>query len=145
MQASLETFFGLGLIAGPMVGGILYSLGGYYLPFVSLGVLLFVVAFLTMCILPKNSENCPPNQTAGTLVLKKNVFRAFWRDKLIPIHLPIAVKISSIIKIPGVMVNSLSIIATSISIGFLGATLEPHLRQFNLSPISLGMSAMKLE
>lgn len=71
-QASLETFFGLGLIAGPMVGGILYSVGGYYLPFVSLGILLLVVAILTMCILPKNSENCPPNQTAGTLILPES-------------------------------------------------------------------------
>lgn len=96
-----------------MIGGILYSIGGYFLPFVSLGLLLFVVAFLTMCILPKNNENCPPNQTA--------------------------VKLSQIIKIPGVMVNSLSIIATSISIGFLGATLEPHLRQFNLGPFYLGL------
>lgn len=64
-QASLETFFGLGLIAGPMVGGVLYSVGGYFLPFVSLGLLLFIVAGITMCILPQNSENCPPNQHAG--------------------------------------------------------------------------------
>jgi len=110
--ASLETFFGLGLIGGPMIGAILYSIGGYFLPFISLGLLLFVVAFLTMCILPKNNDNCPSNQAT--------------------------VKMSSIIKIPGVMVNSLSIIATSISVGFLGATLEPHLRQFELSPVWLG-------
>lgn len=32
----------------------------------------------------------------------------------------------------------MSIMATSASIGFLGATLEPHLRQFDLSPVLLG-------
>jgi MFS family permease len=37
------------------------------------------------------------------------------------------------------MVAALAISATSASIGFLGATLEPHLRQFNLSPVLLGM------
>ena len=37
------------------------------------------------------------------------------------------------------MIASMSIIATSMSIGFLQATLEPHLRQFNLSPVVLGL------
>lgn len=37
------------------------------------------------------------------------------------------------------MVTSLSIISTSASIGFLTAVLEPHLRQFGLSPILLGL------
>jgi MFS family permease len=37
------------------------------------------------------------------------------------------------------MVSALAILATSASIGFLGATLEPHLRQFKLSPVVLGM------
>ena len=32
-----------------------------------------------------------------------------------------------------------SIIATSVSIGFLQAILAPHLRQFNLSPVVLGI------
>ena len=34
MFAVMETFFGLGLIVGPSVGGALYELNGYYLPFV---------------------------------------------------------------------------------------------------------------
>lgn len=45
----------------------------------------------------------------------------------------------SILKIPGVIVCALEICATSASIGFLGATLEPHLRQFDLEPIFLGL------
>lgn len=44
-----------------------------------------------------------------------------------------------VLKIPGVLIASMSIIATSMSIGFLQATLEPHLRQFNLSPVILGL------
>lgn len=46
--------------------------------------------------------------------------------------------ISSLLRAPGVLVCAMSIMATSASIGFLGATLEPHLRQFNLSPVLLG-------
>lgn len=44
----------------------------------------------------------------------------------------------TLLKIPSILVCSLGIIATSASIGFLGALLEPHLRQFNLSPVILG-------
>lgn len=53
----METFFGLGLIVGPMVGGTLYAKGGYFLPFVVLGSALFVTALLTACVLPKHSYN----------------------------------------------------------------------------------------
>jgi len=34
-----------------------------------------------------------------------------------------------VLKIPGIMLAAASIIVTSMSIGFLSATLEPHLRQ----------------
>lgn len=44
-----------------------------------------------------------------------------------------------VLKIPGVMLATASIIATSMSIGFLQATLEPHLRVFDLSPVVLGL------
>lgn len=65
-----------------------------------------------------------------------------------------------VLKIPGIMLAAASIIVTSMSIGFLSATLEPHLRQvwtavtilhrcyfcfisfffqFNLSPMVLGL------
>lgn len=46
--------------------------------------------------------------------------------------------IVSLLRIPAVIVCALSIAATSVSIGFLSATLEPHLRQFELSPVILG-------
>ena len=38
MFAILETFFGIGMIVGPTVGGALYEAGGFTLPFVSLGM-----------------------------------------------------------------------------------------------------------
>jgi hypothetical protein len=37
LNAAQETFFGIGMIMGPTVGGALYELGGFTLPFVSLG------------------------------------------------------------------------------------------------------------
>ncbi|KAG5682840.1 hypothetical protein PVAND_012162 [Polypedilum vanderplanki] len=111
--ATLETFFGLGLIVGPMVGGVLYSAGGYYLPFVVLGSALFACAVMTLLVLPVQNNDRDENANQGSLI--------------------------DVLKIPGIQVCAFGIIATSASIGFISATLEPHLRIFNLTAIFLGV------
>ncbi|CRK90664.1 CLUMA_CG004365, isoform A [Clunio marinus] len=111
--AMLETFFGLGLIVGPMVGGVLYQVDGYYLPFVVLGSSLFTCAILTYLVLPSH----PPDPNDGN-----------GRGSML-----------TVVKIPGVLVCTFGIVATSASIGFISATLEPHLRQFDLSAVKLGV------
>ncbi|XP_050309517.1 MFS-type transporter SLC18B1-like [Anthonomus grandis grandis] len=110
--ASLETFFGLGLIVGPTVGGALFQAGGYTLPFAVMGSALFASAILTALVLPKHEYGT--DKEKGPSVLK-------------------------VLKIPGVLLATASIIVTSTSISFLQATLEPHLRGFNLQPIILGL------
>uniref|UniRef100_A0AAR5Q2C2 Major facilitator superfamily (MFS) profile domain-containing protein n=2 Tax=Dendroctonus ponderosae TaxID=77166 RepID=A0AAR5Q2C2_DENPD len=110
--ASLETFFGLGLIVGPTVGGALFQVGGYTLPFAVMGSTLFASAILTAIVLPKHETG--RDKEKGPSVFK-------------------------ILKIPGILLASASIIVTSTSISFLQATLEPHLRTFNLAPVVLGL------
>jgi MFS family permease len=61
-QACLETFFGLGLIVGPTLGGFLFQVGGYMLPFTILGVLLIAAALFTYAILPA-AEHCDVPQS----------------------------------------------------------------------------------
>ncbi|CAG2115762.1 unnamed protein product, partial [Medioppia subpectinata] len=103
----LQTFFGLGLILGPTLGGALYQWGGFILPFVVLGSFLLLGGVFTFLLL----ETCdkPPEQESGNFI-------AFMSDS-------------------GVLLDALAI-ATSLNfIGFNAATLEPHLRQFNLRPI----------
>lgn len=97
------------------MGGALYSIGGYYLPFVVLGSALFMCAIMTLLILPEN-QPIERNENASS---KVSMFH--------------------VLKIPGIQVCSLGIAATSASIGFISATLEPHLRQFALSAIFLGV------
>ncbi|CAH3980264.1 MFS-type transporter SLC18B1-like [Pieris brassicae] len=115
MFASLETFFGLGLIAGPMIGGALYGIGGYSLPFAVLGATLFCTALLCYITLPKSSDDEDYKHSGPSML--------------------------TLLRVPGVLIASLSIISTSMSIGFLQATLEPHFRQvhFNFSPVVLGL------
>lgn len=57
-----------------MVGGALYSVGGYYLPFVVLGSALFVTAILTICILPKHPMDVDFNDSARKYILIHFVF-----------------------------------------------------------------------
>ncbi|XP_023017109.1 MFS-type transporter SLC18B1 [Leptinotarsa decemlineata] len=110
--ASLETFFGLGLIVGPTVGGALYQVGGYTLPFAVMGSALFMSAILTAIVLPTHEDEEDREAIPSML---------------------------NALKIPGILLSAISIIVTSMSIGFLQATLEAHLRSFYLQPVILGL------
>ncbi|KAL7304143.1 hypothetical protein TKK_0003595 [Trichogramma kaykai] len=112
--ASIETCFGLGLIVGPTIGGGLFQIGGFTTPFAVLGFVLFAVAVITIFVLPVNNG------------LQETDFNT--KGKLM-----------KVLGIPGVMLAATSVVATSMSIGFLQATLEPHLHQFKLTPVQVGL------
>ena len=52
MFGVVEMAFGVGMIIGPTVGGVLYQFGGYTLPFGVLGGILILQATLTIITLP---------------------------------------------------------------------------------------------
>ena len=114
MFACLETFFGIGLIVGPTVGGALYQAGGYSLPFVALGSLLIAAALLTHFVLPKKYNETQQTDSES----KKGMI--------------------DLLKVPSIALAAYSILCASITIGFIQATLEPHLRKFHLQPITIG-------
>ena len=58
MIGILGIFSGLGYAAGPPIGGALYSLGGFQLPFSVLGVLLIIAAFLSIPLIPLQDGLC---------------------------------------------------------------------------------------
>ena len=62
----LEIFVGLGLSVGPAIGGLLYDLGGYGLPFFFLGVVMLLTIPLNAYLLPSSelSED-PSNSSQG--------------------------------------------------------------------------------
>ncbi|KAJ8684416.1 hypothetical protein QAD02_020208 [Eretmocerus hayati] len=111
--STVKTFFGLGLIVGPTIGGALYELKGYTLPFAVLGSVLLLIAIATAFILPDGGVNSTSSDTGGNL--------------------------KDMIRIPGLFTSIISIVSASISIGFISATLEPHLSSFNLPPLTLGL------
>ncbi|XP_026466940.1 MFS-type transporter SLC18B1-like [Ctenocephalides felis] len=108
----LETFVGLGMSMGPAIGGFLYSLGGFGLPFYAVGILTLFVVPVTMCLLPHNNDLGKTSKPGSLLLLAY---------------------------CPGVLMTGLVVIVASSAWGFLDPTLEPHLRQFSLSAKQVGL------
>lgn len=109
-----EIFVGLGLVAGPAVGGLLYGLGGFYLPFVSIGVLAMLCVPLMMWFVPAPERG--EQETSQTKVPFRKVFCS-----------------------PNGVLTTLTITASTFMWSILDPTLEPHLRKFQLTPELIGI------
>lgn len=68
MFAILETFFGIGMIMGPTVGGALYELGGFTLPFVTLGGVLVGAAGFCALVLPNATDEARNNREKPSML-----------------------------------------------------------------------------
>ncbi|KAG8225191.1 hypothetical protein J437_LFUL001318 [Ladona fulva] len=109
--ATLEVFYGVGYIIGPTIGGFLYSWGGFKMPFIVTGTFLLMVGVMMYFILPDLDKGGPKHK----------------------------VKLIEVLKIPSVLLNVFSITTASSTMGYYAAILEPHLRDFSLTPIQIGL------
>ncbi|KAL0281504.1 UNVERIFIED_CONTAM: hypothetical protein PYX00_002476 [Menopon gallinae] len=109
--ATLEIFYGVGYIAGPTIGGALYSHGGFILPFTVMGCILLVDGLFVFFALPP---------------LQKGISQP-------------KAKVTELFKVPIVFMDSMAIMATSICMGFYSATLERHIREYELSEVTVGL------
>jgi MFS family permease len=112
MFAILETFFGIGMILGPTVGGALYELGGFTLPFACLGSVLVASALFCSFMLPTCID------THERTTEKPSMLQA--------------------LKVPSICMAMYSVACAACSLGFIQATMEPHLRDFHMTPMVIG-------
>ena len=112
MFAILETFFGLGMILGPFIGGLLYEIGNFILPFVILGGCLVAATLFVVVVLPK--ERRDQQLETGE---KPSMIKA--------------------LKVPSIIMACYSVACAAASLGFLQATLEPHLREFKMNALQV--------
>ena len=110
----LETFSGFGFTAGPAIGGVLYEAGGFKLPFIVLGGLLFLAGFISIWIIPAQPKDPPKTGDTKSGML-------------------------GLLRIPAVILMCSSITACALSLTFLDPTLQDHLSVFNLSPTLIGL------
>ncbi|KAH9634184.1 hypothetical protein HF086_001386 [Spodoptera exigua] len=108
----LETFIGLGMSVGPAIGGLLYTIGGFGLPFYTLGVIMVLTVPINFFLLTDCEEYVSGSKTASIMAL---------------------------FKIPSIIITGLVIVIVSNTWAFLDPTLEPHLRQFGLSTEQIGL------
>ncbi|GIY66998.1 MFS-type transporter SLC18B1 [Caerostris darwini] len=108
-----ETCIGIGMSIGPAIGGALYAVGGFGLPFFALGG--FVVLIVPLC-----------------WFLLRNV-----KDPAV-VFSP-AVSYRKLLSMPHVIVVCLILAVASQAQGFIDPTLEPHMRQYNLDTSIVGL------
>ncbi|XP_062591163.1 MFS-type transporter SLC18B1-like [Saccostrea cucullata] len=107
-----EVFVGVGFMSGPAIGGVLYGLGGFFTPFLVIGVLIIICVPVNWIILPPDDRFEQSESSTSSLTLLKS---------------------------PSIIVASLAIIVASFIWSILDPTLEPHLREFDLGPELIGV------
>ncbi|KAB7502031.1 MFS-type transporter [Armadillidium nasatum] len=106
----VQAFFSSGLLIGPVAGGALYELGGFYLPFLLIGVLLVCIAFVVLCL----HKDYPKHGTTS----RKEVVKLLSQTSVI--------------------LGMLAIFGAFLNLIFVSSTLEIHIKSLNLSPVQVG-------
>jgi len=115
MFALIELFFGIGMIVGPMIGGALYQVGGFTLPFDIMGSILVLASVFIFFVLPEVGS------TAGTAAQPDDGNKPNVREALSK---------------PSILIALYSVLTGAASLGFLQTTLEPHLGDAPAIPLS---------
>jgi len=77
MLSVIETSFGVGMMIGPSVGGVLYDVGGFNLPFYITGTLLVISSCVTLAVqkTQRTSETTNPTIVLDQTTKYKQLFR----------------------------------------------------------------------
>jgi len=111
MFGGLELFTGLGFMIGPVIGGGLFELGGFTLPFVCLGSVVCIIGAVSIFLLPV--QNVLPVPREGSVL--------------------------DLIRLPIILIVGLCLVTGTAALGFLDTTLSTHLKNtYKLSPFYVG-------
>ena len=70
---TLQVFTGMGMMAGPLLGSVLYAIGGFQLPFYVPGGALLLLTIVTFFTLPEKENYAPDLRwSPNTGIMKKN-------------------------------------------------------------------------
>lgn len=111
VTGAMETFTGLGFMLGPPLGGVLYSVGGFKLPFIVMGSLLLSIVPVVLIILPRDEDVIRTKK--GSLL--------------------------QVGKIPGIAMIGFCILVSGIVLGYLDPTFAPYMKKFGLGPSKVGL------
>ena len=112
----LEFASGIGLMIGPFLCSLFYSIGGFKIPFIVTGSFVWLMIGVVMLVLPKN-----------------NIHTITKAEKL--------VSITRVVKVPGVAIIGMCVVTSGICISFYESTIAVHLdhiTQAKFSKIEIG-------
>ena len=67
---------GIGYSVGPVIGGFLYDIGGFYLPFMVIGILAIIFSLITLVALPhREFQKSGRARISGILTNSKTLFK----------------------------------------------------------------------
>ena len=108
-------------LVGPVFGGVLHEIGGFFFPFVIMGSFQVVLALSCICVMPPPYYEEEHHENSHRK--KKN-----------------RVSVLKMLSIPTIWFSFGAFIIATMCNGFLSVNLEPEvLRQFSLSPIYIGL------
>ncbi|VDM80725.1 unnamed protein product [Strongylus vulgaris] len=110
----LQTCGGIGFSLGPFLGGILYDLGGFRLPFFSLGMAMFLMALLSRWLIPKDLA-VSQEEAKGSSGYR------------------------GLLCIPTVWIMLFALFNSAITTSFINPAMAGHLESFHLSSTVLGL------
>lgn len=114
--AVLEFVSGIGFMAGPVIGGALFQIGGFELPFLIIGGLMFLLFLVSLFIFP---------EAEGSSVTRST-------------NEPSALPMLPLLKIPQFTLTLTIMFIAALGINFLEPTLQIHLLPLELKPFQLG-------
>lgn len=112
--ALLETCSGLGMMIGPVIGGLLFEIGGFPLPFFFMGGLLAIVFIVAFFIFPDPHSTHRQRRNEATLPI-----------------LPL-------LMIPQFNLTLMMLFCGALSITFIEPSIQLHLQPLNVSSVELG-------
>jgi len=119
MFAMIELFFGVGEIVGPVVGGALYEVGGFTLPFAVMGSILFLSSIFIYFVLPDTPR--------PVVEVDENCVKPSMKNALSK---------------PAICIALFKVATAAASLGFLQTTLEPHLHDLKPALSSFQVGAL---
>ena len=93
----MESLFGFGMMAGPLIGGVLYKYGGFCLPFVVIGSTMVVCYITALIIVKPKQKNGPIHCEAGYAIFHVNSRVRVWTLKhwRLVLHIVTRVKVQA--------------------------------------------------
>ena len=121
--SAMESSIGIGIMIGPAIASSLYYLGGYPLPFISVGSTMFLIAIVCVIISSKGDSNTFPENGKSVEIISKEKHEG--ASETVPTFRKCS--LCGFIRTPSIFLVNLPVFMMAACSACIGVTLGPHL------------------